>query len=109
MEQPLQNNFTLLKSIVAPFREILGASFENWEFKRISHVDTSEAPPNSCYAGLTVYTIHVHSEDGVEPQYEKGAAGFPLETSTELRRAVLKLETCDLSVNTFLSRVADAL
>jgi hypothetical protein len=109
MEQPLQNDFTLLKSIFAPFREILGATFENWKFKRISNIDSSEAPSKSSCADLTVYTIHMHSEEGVEPQYEKGAAGFPSETSTELRRSVLKLEACDLSVNTFLSRVADPL
>jgi hypothetical protein len=109
MELPLLNDFTLIKSTVAPFRAIMDATFANWEFKRISRIDATEAPPNSPYAGLTVYTIHVHSEQGTEPHFEKGAAGFPPEISTELRRSVFKLEACDLAVNTFLPRVADAL
>ncbi|KAF1915656.1 hypothetical protein BDU57DRAFT_577453 [Ampelomyces quisqualis] len=105
----VENSFESIKTLVAPFREIINVTLEESLLARISRITRSTGSSHSACPGLPIYTIHTDPVDGCEVQEVKGIEAFPPEISSQLRSAVLKLNTCDMTVNAFLSRLSDAL
>jgi hypothetical protein len=97
-----------IKAIVAPFREIFNITLQEQYMERIIRIVYSKPAADSMYPGSPIYTLHDGSI-GQPPDLQKGAAAFPPKSSARLRTAITKLNTCDLAVNSFLSRLADCL
>jgi len=103
----IEDDFTIIKHLVTPFRDIFRASLENMYTARLSQIIKSEAPDDTEYAGLTVYTLHVDSSEDHERKFVKPAVAFPPGTSEQVRKAISRRNMCDITVNAFLSRLHD--
>jgi hypothetical protein len=97
-----------IKDIVAPFREIFDTTLQEQYMERITRIVYSKPAADSLYPGSPIYTLH----DGIvgqPPDFQQGAAAFPPRLSVQMQTAIMKLNTCDLAVNSFLLRLADRL
>ena len=109
-EQASPNDFETIKAILAPFREIFNMIIENDEMLRISRIVCNEFSQSMPFStDVPVHVVYREAPHGSNPELVKGKDSFPPGTSPEMQRAVLKLNTCDGSVVSFLPYVTNAL
>lgn len=107
-QQHRESDFESIKTLIAPFREILDVVLDECLLKRINHITHSVGSPDSPFPGLAIHKLHTLSADG-EFERVKGTEVFPQDTSPRLQSAARKLNSCDITVNAFLYRLAELL
>ncbi len=102
-------DFDLVKSIVAPFRQIYGMILEDEPFKIVNRI-VKDDPTSGLKSdsNVPIYTIHF-TNDTDEDAWKTGRAAFPPGVSPEMQMALLKFSTCDFVTFTFLPHIAKAL
>ena len=107
-QQHEENDFKSIKTLIAPFREILNVTLDECVLKRIYHITRTVGSPESPFPGLAIYELHTLSADGGFERV-KGNEAFPANTSLQLQAAARELNSCDITFHAFLYRLSELL
>ncbi|KAJ4366763.1 hypothetical protein N0V83_007288 [Neocucurbitaria cava] len=107
-QQAPGTDFYQIKAKLEPFREIFHILLEDAQVARISLIEV-DTQTRSTGDGVTIYTLYEERSHHRRPRWAKGRAIFPPDTPTELQTAIMKQDTCDVSVLAFLPHITDAL
>jgi protocatechuate 3,4-dioxygenase beta subunit len=63
-QQHGENEFESIKTLIAPFREILSMTLDECVLKRIYHITLTVGSTESPFPGLAIYKLHTLCADG---------------------------------------------
>lgn len=107
-QQTPDTDFYQIKAILEPFRQIFHVLLEDTQSARISRIE-ADTHTRSTRDGATTYIVYEERRPRSRPRWAKGREIFPPGTPAELQTAIMKQDTCYVSVLSFLPHITDAL